>query len=78
MRFSRIVSLLLGLSLLVLAGSPAGAVPVTAQQANGEITVFAAASLTDAFKEIGSLFQYENPGTSVTFNLRALTRSSRR
>jgi molybdate transport system substrate-binding protein len=33
----------------------------------GPITVFAAASLTDAFTEIGATFEAANPGTTVTF-----------
>jgi molybdate transport system substrate-binding protein len=38
--------------------------------ANGErgLTVFAASSLTAAFKQIGKEFQDANPGTTVTFN----------
>jgi molybdate transport system substrate-binding protein len=32
------------------------------------LTVFAAASLTDAFKEIGTNLEATNPGVSVTFN----------
>ena len=32
------------------------------------LTVFAAASLTDAFTEIGETFQAANPGVTVTFN----------
>jgi molybdate transport system substrate-binding protein len=35
---------------------------------DGALIVFAAASLTDAFKEIGAAFEAANPGTSVTFN----------
>jgi molybdate transport system substrate-binding protein len=34
----------------------------------GELTVFAAASLTDAFREMGTTFEAANPGMSVTFN----------
>ena len=34
----------------------------------GSITVFAAASLTDAFDEVGSAFEDANPGVSVEFN----------
>lgn len=34
----------------------------------GELIVFAAASLNDAFNEIGSDFAAQNPGVSVTFN----------
>jgi molybdate transport system substrate-binding protein len=33
-----------------------------------ELTVFAAASLTDAFKAIGKTFEAANPGTTVIFN----------
>jgi molybdate transport system substrate-binding protein len=49
--------------------------PVTASQGSGlasavsgEITIFAASSLTDAFNEIGAQFQAANPGSKVTFN----------
>lgn len=41
-------------------GSPSGL--------SGSITVFAAASLTDAFTEIGEAFKAVNPGTDVAFN----------
>jgi molybdate transport system substrate-binding protein len=34
----------------------------------GDITVFAAASLTDAFTELGTTFESENPDASVEFN----------
>lgn len=33
-----------------------------------ELTVLAAASLTDAFKEAGATYERENPGTKVTFS----------
>jgi molybdate transport system substrate-binding protein len=36
--------------------------------ASGGITVLAAASLSNAFKEIGTAFQAANPGTEVTFS----------
>src|SRR4051812_19068307 len=35
---------------------------------NAELTVFAAASLTDAFKEIGQQFGAANGGATITFN----------
>jgi molybdate transport system substrate-binding protein len=35
------------------------------------ITVFAAASLTDAFEEVGDAFEAANPGVTVTFNFAA-------
>ena len=34
----------------------------------GEVVVFAAASLTDAFTELGDAFAASNPGSTVTFN----------
>jgi len=37
----------------------------------GELTVSAAASLTDAFKEIGRAFKVQNPDTDVHFNFGA-------
>jgi molybdate transport system substrate-binding protein len=40
----------------------------TAASASGEITVFAASSLTDAFTEVGERFKAANPNASVTFN----------
>ena len=49
------------------AASPAAA-PVS-----GEITVFAAASLTDVFTEAGDRFKALNPGATVTFNFGAST-----
>ena len=36
--------------------------------ASGTLTVYAATSLTDAFKEIGQQFQAANPGATVEFN----------
>jgi len=38
---------------------------------SGELTVSAAASLTDAFKEIGRAFEAQNPDTDVRFNFGA-------
>jgi molybdate transport system substrate-binding protein len=55
--------LLLGLaSLLVLAAWPAAA---------QQLTVSAAASLTDAFKQIGARFEAGHPGAAVRFNFAA-------
>jgi len=44
------------------------AVPPTATPEPRTLTVFAAASLTDAFTEIGAAFEAANPGVTVTFN----------
>ena len=41
------------------------------EAAGGEITVFAAASLTAAFEEIGAAFMAEYPDADVTFNFAA-------
>jgi molybdate transport system substrate-binding protein len=38
---------------------------------SGEVTVFAAASLTEAFTDIGRRFETANPGTKVTFDFGA-------
>ena len=43
----------------------------TEAPASGSITVFAAASLTDSFKEIGEAFKAAHPGSDVTFNFGA-------
>jgi molybdate transport system substrate-binding protein len=38
---------------------------------SGDITVFAAASLTESFTELGKQFEAANPGTKVTFSFAA-------
>ena len=60
------------------SGSPASAdsTPSTggtepASTLKGDLTVFAAASLTDAFGEIGAAFMADNPDVTVTFNFAA-------
>jgi molybdate transport system substrate-binding protein len=54
------------------AGSTASSAPSTAASSapalSGEIIVFAAASLTDAFETLGKQFQEKHPRTTVTFN----------
>lgn len=61
--------LALAMSVLVLAGCGADedAEPGSTE-VSGEVTVFAAASLTEAFTRIGAAFESANPGTKVTFN----------
>ena len=44
------------------------AVPATKSAVSGDVTVFAAASLTAAFSEIGDAFRVVNPDATVTFN----------
>lgn len=46
----------------------ATAIPPTSTPELRTLTVFAAASLTDAFTEIGANFDAANPGVSTTFN----------
>ncbi len=54
-----------GLAALACSGDGAGA---GRDAGGGEITVFAAASLTDAFHEIGAAFRATHPGTDTRFN----------
>lgn len=54
------------LGALSLPTAPAVAAP--AAQGSTELTVFAAASLTDAYREIGRNFERANPGARVVFN----------
>lgn len=48
--------------------SSATETPAEESSLEGTITVFAAASLTDAFDEVGAAFEEANPGASVEFN----------
>jgi molybdate transport system substrate-binding protein len=68
-----------GLSALVLAAcgdddasgddsSSASGSPAGESSLEGDITVFAGASLTDAFDEVGAAFEEANPDVSVEFN----------
>lgn len=41
------------------------------ETAKGELTVFAAASLTESFKELGRQFEEKHPGVKVSFNFGA-------
>ncbi len=48
--------------------SPAVAAPTASAGGGTRLTVFAAASLTDAFNEIGEQFKQRNPGVTLEFN----------
>jgi molybdate transport system substrate-binding protein len=51
------------------AVTPTSAPPTATPEPEPQtLTVFAAASLTDAFTEIGDIFEAANPGVTVTFN----------
>jgi molybdate transport system substrate-binding protein len=52
------------------SGGSAGT-PGTSSAPSGEITVFAAASLTGSFQSLGQQFEAAHPGTTVTFNFAA-------
>jgi molybdate transport system permease protein len=54
-------------------GRPTEAPSTPVGSAAGELTVFAAASLTDAFKEIGAAFEAAHPGSKVAFSFGAST-----
>ena len=49
-------------------GTPATAASAQAPAGGRKVTVFAAASLTDAFNEIGDKFKQQNPGVTLDFN----------
>ncbi len=53
---------------LVVGGNASAAVQAKKPKLSGSITVSAAASLTEAFHQIGTDFQKKRKGTTVTFN----------
>lgn len=63
-------SVLLLLVLLAACAAPPPTDPAAPADAPlvGELVVFAAASLTDAFTQIGQDFEAANPGTRITYN----------
>jgi molybdate transport system substrate-binding protein len=66
----RLLSLIL-LPVIFLTACGVSDVPITAPDTETQkrtLTVFAAASLTDAFTEIGAAFDAANPGVTITFN----------
>jgi molybdate transport system substrate-binding protein len=73
-RAGLVAVLVAGLLAAVLAGCGDGngsadaASGTTAPALEGDITVLAAASLTDAFTELGSVFEDQHPGTGVTLS----------
>jgi molybdate transport system substrate-binding protein len=50
------------------AGTEASASPAASSASSSALTVFAAASLTETFTELGKTFEAANPGVKVTFN----------
>jgi molybdate transport system substrate-binding protein len=69
MRWRAAATLVLPAAVLAACGSTAGtASSPTPTALRGSISVFAAASLTDSFKALGTAFQAAHPGVSVQFN----------
>jgi molybdate transport system substrate-binding protein len=69
----RLPRLLIGVTAVTLAGCGGGSSTSSSSASPsgslaGNITVFAAASLTESFTAIGSAFEAAHPGTKVTFN----------
>ena len=67
------VLLVLGLG-AAACGDDASTSPATARpdaKVTGDLTVLAAASLTESFKELGTAFQAANPGAKVSFSFAA-------
>jgi molybdate transport system substrate-binding protein len=60
-----IVSVLIVGLLVALSG---GAMAAEVPRIQGELTIFSAASLTDAFKEMAAQIEQANPSTKLTFN----------
>ena len=56
--------LVVGLLVALSGGATAAEVP----RIQGELTIFSAASVTDAFKEMAAQIEQANPGTKLTFN----------
>lgn len=67
MRPSAFLYLVVGLAFAVCACTPAQPAGTSTPPAQ-TLTVFAAASLTDAFTELGQTFEAQHPGAIVTFN----------
>src|ERR1700693_1105034 len=69
MRWRAAAALAIPAALLAACGSSAGpATSPTATALSGSISVFAAASLTDSFKALGTGFQAAHPGVTVQSN----------
>jgi molybdate transport system substrate-binding protein len=64
----RLLNIALLLFLLLTGCTTAQTTPVTDPVTQTTLNIFAAASLTDAFTEIGENFQTANPNVTVTFN----------
>lgn len=72
MRLKTLCTLLLIAVLAAACAPQSGAAPTPVAPAQAPaaqtLTVLAAASLTESFKELGKLFETQNPGVTVSFN----------
>jgi molybdate transport system substrate-binding protein len=64
----RFIAMLATVAALCAACGQSAPAAATQSALSGSITVFAAASLTDSFKALGSSFQTAHPGVAVQFN----------
>ncbi len=64
----RVVSLLIVMGVLVLGSGARPVPPAPRAESPSTLTVFAAASLTEAFQELGKTMERREPGLSVRFN----------
>lgn len=73
MSYKKLVLILFMLIWLAGCGSPAASTPEATAVSAEEITltIFAASSLTDAFTELGEVFEGQHPGAAVLFNFGA-------
>ena len=67
----RVIALFVGVASVVAVTAPAHATTEPAASVEGDVVVFAAASLTDAFTAIGDAFECRAPDADVTFNFAA-------
>ena len=67
----RVIALFVGAASVVAVAAPTHTTTEPAASVEGDIVVFAAASLTDAFTAIGDAFESEHPDVDVTFNFAA-------
>lgn len=71
-RWTRALRIVLALGLVTACGEDTAVAPADASpELAGTVTVFAAASLTDAFTDLGEEFEAEHPGVTVEFNFAA-------
>src|SRR5687767_12719519 len=61
------------LAWLTACAAPSLPAPTPTHEVIGEVVVFAASSLTDAFRDVAAGFEHAHPGVRVTLNFGAST-----